>query len=411
MYKTFTRKIMLVPLLAMLLSACLVPSLSLFGQVGKEDSVERWISELANPAPTVRENAEAQILALGEEAMPLVRIGLQSSDLEISSRCKFLLDRLEVQRRQRLSKLFLEAAEGDDALANFYAWPEFARFADDQTVLCRKLYLEMCEKIRLVFTDYDFAVDQNGPALKQAARLALIPEKHPSVSSDILLVAYLFLSDRAERSVEQSADAGSGSLFNSVEILEGINFISNSNHASVIRNSKYRKIIDVVVADWVLSRKEAYKIPDGTIFKLVYETQNSPLIDSIARNYGDLDRSKKLSFIDIVARAAGQKKSIGLDQCIKWLGKPLADNSTLVNSRFRKNPAEKVEVSAARLAEAVLAKRLASDVENPLSVELEKVFGIYPRSGKGFLIIKSQKDRQLLSEAIRVRMQQPEPVK
>jgi len=375
-------------------------------QVNESDSVEQWIARLADPVPAVRNNAEREILAIGEDALPLVRQGLRNGNLEIHNRCRTLLEQLETRRKARLAKVFMEAASGDESLKQFPAWQVFEQFAEDQSIESRKLFLKMCDSIPLVFSDYDFKVEQTGPALKQAARLALVKGKHPSATADVLLVAYLFLSDRASKSNESSSEP----LFDSVEILEGLNFISNSEHAQVVRQSDFRIVVDAVVARWIKSQGENREIPDSTMFSLVYETTNPLLIDDLVRNYDSFDNSMKLNFIDIVSRAVAGKKGAGFDRCIEWFAKTIEDESTVLNSRFQKRPAEKIAVTPKLLAETVLAEILNKDLQSGEKIEFEKIFGIYPRSGKVFLIIKSEKGRQLLSDKLRVRIKPSEPV-
>ena len=391
--------------------ALLIPGPSLNAQDIENESPEKWIANLADPLPSVRSNAELAILKFGDDAIPLVKEGLQNGNLEIHNRCRILLEKLESQRRKRLAKIFLEAAEGDASLERFPGWLKFRQFLDDRSVLSRKLFLKMCDTIPLVFEDYDVKVEQTGPALKQATRLVLVKEKH-SARLDTLLIAYLFLADAAAKSKE----ASQGPLFESVEILEGVNFIADPEHASAVLKSEFRSLVDIAVARWIKSCNDAQsddgkqQIPDDTIFSLVYQTANPFLIDELVLKYDELDKAKKLDLIEIISRAAKGKKGADIDRCAQWLEKALDDDVVLVNSRFRKRPVEKIEVTARLLAEVVLAELLNKDVEINEPIELEPIFGIYPRSGRGFSVIKSEKGRQQLSNKLRVRLEQAEKV-
>ena len=370
----------------------------------EKESLQQLIESLADPLPSVRSKAEIAIFAAGDEAIPFVKDGLQNGNLEIHNRCRILLEKLESQRRERLSKIFLEAPEGDESLNQFPAWLKFRDFVDDRSVLRRKLFLEMCDGIPLVFENHDFKVEQNSAAFKQAARLVLVKDKHPA-SWDALLIAYLFLYDSALKSKE-----GEEPLFNSVEVLEGVNSISHLEHARVVKSSKYRKIVDGSVARWIKSNNDEDQIPEDSIFNLAFATANPFMIDEIVLRYDQLDRKKKLHFFDIVSQATIGKKGVGIDRCVQWLEKALADESILVDSRFRKRPAEKIEVSAKMLAETLLAGQFNKDVENQERIDLEQVFGIFPRSGRGISIIQSEKARNSLSEKIRIRVKQSETV-
>lgn len=387
-----------------------IPCPSLNAQDIENESPEKWIASLADPLPSVRSSAERAILELGDEVIPFVKEGLQNSNLEIHNRCRILLEKLESQRRKRLAKTFLEAEEGDASLEQFPAWLKFRQFVDDRSVLSRKLFLRMCDNIPLVFENYDFKVEQTGPALKQAARLVLFKEKH-SASWETLLIAYLFLADGATKSKE----AAEGPLFNSVEILEGVNSISNPENSQVVLKSEFRGIVDGAVARWIKACKERQsgskqQLPEGTIFNLVYQTANPFLIDDLVVNYDELDKAKKFSFLEIVSRATVGKKGADINRCANWLKKALDDDFVMVNSRFTKRPAEKIEVTAKMLAETLLAELLNKDVENNEPIEFETVWGVYPRSGKAISVIKSQNDRQQLSNKLRVRMEQPKDV-
>lgn len=374
---------------------------------GSEDvALRQWIGKLADPVPAVRSRAEFEILAIGEGALPLLKDGLRDSNLEVHNRCRSLLEKLEARRKARLSKAFLEAVEGDRVLEEFPAWSLFSEFVGDQSTVTRKLFLKMCDEIPLVFEDHDLKVEQTGQSLKQAARLVLVKAKHPSASVDVLLTAYLFLADRALKTKEPANEQ----LFNSVEVLEGVNFIANSENAPLVRQSKFRAIVDPAVGRWVMSKKDGQAIPDNAMFNLAYVTSNPLLIDELFRSYDMFDKAMKLNFIDIVARSAVGKNGSDFDRCIAWLEKALEDEEVVVNSRFQKRPAEKVEVTPKLLAESILAGLLNEDVENSGPIEFAKIFGIYPRSGKGFLIVESEKDRRLLSDKLRVRMQLSESV-
>lgn len=50
-----------------------------------------------------------------------------------------------------------------------------------------------------------------------------------------------------------------------------------------------------------------------------------------------------------------------------------------------------------------------NETEEP--VELTQVFGIYPLSGREFSIVESEKNRDLLAERVRIRLQQPEQLR
>ena len=375
---------------------------------GSDDAALRqWIARLTDPDPAMRSEAELEILAIGEEALPQLKESLQDGNLEIHNRCRILIEKLQAQRKARLSKVFLDAADGDAVLEEFPAWASFSEFAGDQSVSTRKLFLKMCDEIPLVFNDYDLKVEQTGPALKHAALLVLVKPKHPSASVDVLLTAFLYLVDRTV----SANDPSEKSRFSSVETLQGLNFISNADHAQYVRQSEFRSIIDAAVAKWVISQKDGPGVPDDMMFSLGYGTANPLLIDELFRNYGNFDKTGKLNFIDIVDRAVIGKKGAGVDRCIAWLEKALADKEVVVNSRLQKKPANKIEVTPRLLAESIIAAQFNKDVENKGPVKLSKIFGIYPRSGKGFLIVESEKERILLSEQLRVRMQRTETVK
>ncbi|WP_148618924.1 hypothetical protein [Mariniblastus fucicola] len=385
-------------------------------QTDDDVSVSQYIERLADPDPEVRDRAETKILALGDAALPLVKAALESSNLEIHSRCRNLLERMEIDRRKRLAKSFLQADAGKESFAHFRAWPKFNKFvngsdSDGSNILSRKLFLKMCLELPLAFEDYDFKSEQSGTALKQAARLTLIPDRHPGVASEVLLIGYLFLADHANRiHAEELRPNGERSLFSDVEVLEAVNFISSSEHAQAIRRSEFREVLDRAIADWIRSEETNERISGRSRVKLIFVTCNPYLIDDEVNRYDALKASEKLGLIDIVAKSSKGKTGVEFARCAHWLKLPLDDESVAISSRLRRRPAEKVEISVQMLAQAVLAGLLNEDLPVEEQIQVENVFGIYPLSGAGFSIIKSETETERFLQLVRVRLRQSKAV-
>jgi len=388
--------------------ALIVPGLVLGAQEvdsANNESLESWIAQLADPNPAIRKTAETRILEHGEEALPAVKAGMRDSSLDIHHRCRILLEKIESARREELSEIFLNAEDDDVRLETYRAWPKFAKFVGSKRVLSRKLFLKMCNELPLLFEAYDFKSVQTAPELKQAARLVLVPDKHAGATPDVLAIAYLFLAEQARLNSKSEKP-----LFNNVEVLEAANFISNAENARRIRESDFRKVVDRCVAKWIAQKGNA-QIPENTKLNLIYQTANVHLIDGMERKYDSLNLQGKLGFVDIVYRSSIGKNGSGIDQCEAWLQRPLSDEASAVKTRFRKRPAETVEVSVKNLAEAVFAAMINKEFESEEPIELTKIFGIYPHSERGFLIVESEKGRELLAERLRVRLEQAEKVR
>ncbi len=383
---------------------CAFANLSLAGQENSDqepNSLDQWVSQLTDDSPAKREKAELEILKSGEDALPAIKRGLQNGNLEIHDRCRILLERIERRRKKKFSKDFLDLNTSEEEIGQLNAWPKFRKFAGEDDVLHRKLFLSMCEKIPLLFDNYNFRSQLTAPALKQSARMALVPDKHINVSADLLLMSYLFVAGQAR--IEQAEDSSASALFNSVEVLEAVNFISNPENASVVRNSEYRLIIDEAVASWLNMEVTRDGFPDETKWNLIYQTGNAFLIDQLESRYNSFEISEKLKFLAIVLRAANVNDKSLATRCLKWLSKPMADDSKVLKSRYRKRPAQTVDVTLKMLADAVAAKVVNREAEESEKIELEKIFGDFPLSASGYSILKGEEGVQKLSQRLLTR--------
>ena len=235
--------------------------------------------------------------------------------------------------------------------------------------------------------------------------MVLVPDTHSLATPDVLAIAFLFLADQAR----QNSDSAK-TLFDDVEILEAVGFISNSDNAAAIRGSDFREVVDRSVANWISQNADS-QIPNRMRLKLIYETGNAHLIDAMERKYDSLKLQGKLEFIDIVYRASIGKNGVEFKRCADWLQKPLKDETTAAKTRYQKRPAETLEVTVKSLAESAMAAVINKGNETEEPVELTQVFGIYPLSGREFSIVESEKNRDLLAERVRIRLQQPEQLR
>jgi len=383
---------------------------SLHAQKSKDiepDEISNWVSKLGDPDPGIRQNAELVILGLGERALPEVKRGIQSSSLEVNRRCKILFEKIELQRKKRISEIFLADDFDRKELNRFKAWPAFSKFTDSEDVATRKMFLKMCKQIPLVFEEYEIKGERTAAALKQLARLVLVQNKHPGASSESIVMAYLFLVDRAEQANQNSKEP----LFGDVEILEAVSFFSNDGHASVGKKSDNREVIDRAVANWIKAKKPFKSSTDESRWKLIYRTSNLDLISDLENEYDSMEPEFKLKYVDVVSAAFLKNDEAALSQCWSLLKKPLADEAVVVESRFRRRPAEKIDVSIMLLSETRLSILLKNSGENAEQIELDAVFGRYPLSSTPFSIIKNENDRAALSDRVQARISNSDIVK
>jgi hypothetical protein len=370
--------------------------------LAEADSALALVGKLDDPDPKVREHSEAALLKLGDKAIRALRDGIQNGSLESSHRCVILFEKIEKQRLRRIANIFLAEDADENELARFQAWNSFAEFAGSGDLATRKMFLNMCDQIPSAFEGYDIKGEKTTSAIKQLARLILVPNKHRNASSESLVLAYLFLVQQAEK---LHADSNKGDeLFSEVETLEAVSFFSTSPHAVVGKGSGNRKVIDRVVAQWLSATNPFESSVDPARFRLIFHTSNLDLIAKLEDEYESLDPNTKLKYIDIVSIAFGSKDKSALQQTWKLLQKPLADKTTVARSRVRRRPAEKIEVTMQLLAESKLAGMLQNSQESEEQIELESVFGMYPMSFKQFSIIKKQNDRQSLSRKVQARI-------
>ena len=388
--------------LAILLCLCFFHSVNAQDEDSESVDVSALILKLDDVDPKVRERTEAAILKLEEKAIPELRNAIRHSSLEVKRRCVILFEKIELKQQSRIAEIFLAEDFDERELSKFEAWNSFFEFTQSNDVATRKMFLNMCDQIPSVFENYGIKGEQTAQALKQLARLILIPNKHPTAKSESIVLAYLFLVQQAEK-VHVDSDED---LFSEVEILEAVSFFSTNQHAIVGKNSSNRKVVDRVVALWVKGKEPFESATDPSRLKLIFHTSNLDLIAELESEYESMEPATKLKYLDIVSRAFSTKDKSALKQTWELLEKPLADEAIVAESRFRKRPAEKVDVSIKLLAESKLAGLLRTSGENAEQIELDSVFGAYPLSLLQFSIIKKQIDRESLSRRVQARIEE-----
>jgi hypothetical protein len=366
-------------------------------------SIDQLISQLSDPLPANREKAEAAILAFGDAALPAIKRGLQEGSLEIHDRCQILRQRIVRRKRERVSKQFLDPDTTAKNLAQFEAWPHFSAFAGNDDVSHRELFLEMCDSIPSIFEDYGFKSELSATALKNSARMTLVPDRHYTASASVLTVAYLFLADLAAKKHSESSSLEP--LFKDVEILEAVNFISNPDNSHIVRTGSYRSIIEVAAANWIEKESVRERLPSDLKWNLIFQTQNPVLIERLAASYDSFSVSEKLKFLDVLSVLASEDSDNASATCIKLLAKPMKDETKVLDSRYRKRPAQMLEVRARMLAEAIATKALSRGSTETKKIKLEKIFGDFPLSGAGYSVLNGGESREMLSQQLLSRKQ------
>ncbi len=363
-----------------------------------EDQIQIWIARLADADPDLRKEAEIELLAAGEKALTATRAGSNSSDLEISSRCRILVEKIEKERRTRVSKIFLADEATQDDLIAFPAWAAFRDFNNSEDIETRKLFLRMCKELSSVFVDYKISGEKDAASLKKKARLLLVPGDSYKGSTVAQTIGFLFLSDLAVKSLQGKQPK---ELFSMVETLEALRFISNYSNSSMIRDSEFRNLIELRIAEWVSYWESEGRISEEAKLNMIYQTSNLNLIQTLEASYESLSVEQRIRFIDIAYRASSNKKKESWIACRNWLKKPLDDETTAVQSRVRKEPAAKVVVTIKMLAEGVLAKAIKRSAGMGEPVKTEPIFGSFPFSKSAFVIIRKEQERKTLSEYLR----------
>lgn len=387
-------------------NSALVFFLVLSTLVGQEspqesDSAVQAVAQLSSSLPSIREKAETELLKMGVKALPAIRDGLRNGNLEVHDRCKILFERIERKRRKQLSERFLDLTSDETELGQFRAWAEFKTFLGQDDLLRRKLFLEMCDGIPLLFKEYDFKLEANAESFKKSARLALVPNQGFSAGSDVLVVAYLFNAQQGRKI--HSDDASGSDLFSPVEVQEAVNFIANTSNATAVRDSQYRTIIDELVAGWIREESAKDGFPEEARWNLIFRIGNSQLVNQLEKEYESFSIDQKLKFLAVILHFTNEKGDSVVTDCLRWLKQPIADESPVMTSRFLKRPAETVKVSVKMLAESVAARLFNRKAEQKEKVELDKIFGNFPISGTDFSLLTSEKSRQMLSQWLQTR--------
>jgi hypothetical protein len=111
-----------------------VPEKELPADAAEGPSVERLIKDLGSPRFRTREEASRKLREIGERALPALRKGAASDDLETRRRCQRLLDEIEVRTqagRERMLIAKVEAKWAEGGLKDFLK--KMARFPAFQT--------------------------------------------------------------------------------------------------------------------------------------------------------------------------------------------------------------------------------------------------------------------------------------
>ena len=73
------------------------------------EKIKLWISKLGDDDFSLREDAFSHLKTMGPQAIPLLKMNLESNDLEIRNRARLLLDLLETEKVQPVSPSTLRA--------------------------------------------------------------------------------------------------------------------------------------------------------------------------------------------------------------------------------------------------------------------------------------------------------------
>jgi hypothetical protein len=129
----------------------------------QRDQAKTWVRQLGERSYKIREQAQNKLLEMGKAAIPLLEEGAKESDLELSSRCKRLLEL--AQRTDTEVALALYMSKHDDSrLLKLPSWDRFSKMiGTDGTA--KKLYVDMYCAESTMLSDMDRNPREFGPRL------------------------------------------------------------------------------------------------------------------------------------------------------------------------------------------------------------------------------------------------------
>lgn len=358
------------------------------------NSPSQWVLGLADSDPQVRRLAEFRLLAAGDEVVPALEVGVQSFDLEVSSRCSVLLEKIKLRERGRVSKLFLVENKPVDPSLNLAAWPAFRAFVGGDGIAVRRMFLAMCHKLPTVFEDYGIRGEQSAPALAKTAATVLNKRKDSGRNSISAGIAFLFLTDLAISKREPGVD---GSLFDDAETTEFVEYFTNASFPRLPNNDS-RPAFQKLVARWILQQKAAGFVSDSLLFRFVHQSRNKLLLEHLMGEYDSFDASLKLQYLDVVMTVAAQEKAKGWRSLLVWLEEALADDTIAVRTRRKNNPSEELAVTMRMLAQGTLAQAIRQSLATGEPVKSEGVFGSFELSGNPFRIVADEQEQTRLEK-------------
>ena len=381
----------------LLLLALQAGPMSVAQEVSPEtDSASQWVSELASADPKIRREAESKILAAGDEALPAVKSGLKSFDLEISNQCTILLEKIKRRHREQIAKRFLEEDAATAAAVDLAAWPQFREFLGSNDLPTRRLFLEICDTLPSAFEDYGIRGEKTADALMEKANAILIKEQSTGELPIVSTAAFLFLSKLAADAETKQDDAKV--LLDKADSFVVVEFLSSYSVVSSLTDSESRTAIEGVVADWFLKQKAAGFVSESDLFRFVYQTQNLALLEDLKARFDSFDASQKRKFIDVAAKAASWEEKKGWVNCRVLLEGALDDDTIAIETRLKKDPSEKIKVTVGMLAEGVLAHAIKQSVATGEPVKSEQLFGSYEFSGDSFSFVADDAERKKLAD-------------
>jgi hypothetical protein len=119
----------------------------------QRDQAKSWIRQLGERSYKVREQAQGKLLELGKAAIPLLEEGVKESDLEVSRRCKHLLELAQRTDTEVALALFM-SKQDDSKLLKLPSWDRFSKLVGaDGTA--KKLYVDMYCAESTMLTEMD----------------------------------------------------------------------------------------------------------------------------------------------------------------------------------------------------------------------------------------------------------------
>lgn len=319
-------------------------------------SPQQLAQALSHVDEHVRANAEQALLKLGDDAIEVLEAGCKSVDIDFSSRCSSVLEKLLKQLDEEKAKAFLEVTGEEEE--RFVAWLKFKSIVGEDSKESREFFQRFVCDSSEHFKNCRLRGAENDDPASAVAFAKKIGELSTYRASN----AGRFLVDlMARERLEKHRDSPEVKSFREqleLNTIGTLRWLHSSPPGNYYKTDKRQEFFSKLLVEWYDALPDTPEIIRAGKQRLILASQSKALIGKWLAQYAGLDRDKKVELLDILDSSTRSKKDIDAMTIASWLAPTLKDEQVLMTTRFLNRPGKKQEVTARRFALAVAYRNL-----------------------------------------------------